>query len=287
MVERRAVRERRRRAKTQRNQALLGIIVLVALFALAFGWRAASERRAAASPLVTKRASARPQVVPVINESQLATPATPIFATYRGKVLRLPVPLADLTEVGFHQASYTYALPLKTKLPDADMGDAKKHKGTGRKITEQDSAPNALLTGAVLRMWRDRPGRPDTAVDVGADPGTKVVSPMTGTIVLVKSYQLYSKYDDYQIHIQPDGLEDVDCVLIHIKDPKVKAGDRVEAGVTQIGVLRKLSDRIGSLQLRSYVKNGGDHTHVQLNDKKDKSYKGLKGAIKLTAQPAE
>jgi murein DD-endopeptidase MepM/ murein hydrolase activator NlpD len=168
---------------------------------------------------------------------------------------------------------------MKTPLPDADASAAKGNKGTGRTIGS--GAPGDVLSGGVLRMWRDRPGQPDTAVDIGAAPGTPVVSPVTGTVVLVKRYHLYGKYPDVQIHIQPDGYADVDCVLIHIEDPKVKAGDRVVAGMTPLGAVRRLSDRINH-QLGHYTTDAGDHVHLQLNDSDDPSYKGLKGAVAVS-----
>jgi hypothetical protein len=81
------------------------------------------------------------------------------------------------------------------------------------------------------------------------------------------------------VHIQPDGRPELDLVLIHVKSPSVRAGDRVMAGASPLGVVRKFSDRM-NLQLGHYTKGGGDHTHLQLNDTTDPEYKGLKGAIK-------
>ena len=140
----------------------------------------------------------------------------PIFASYKKLKLHLPVRVKSLTEVGFHQASYAYALPMKTTLPDAKLSQASNHRGTRRKVATQTTGPDAVLVGKVLRMWRPRPGKPDTAVDVGAKPGTAVFAPVTGTVVKVKKYKLYGKWDDYEIHIQPDGYPDLDVVMIHV-----------------------------------------------------------------------
>lgn len=280
MVERRAARDRRQSARVRRNRTVAAVIAVAVLVVAVVGWRAASDRFAATHPFAPKRASA-PAGVTVAT----AAPAepTPMFAAYRSLQLRLPVAPVDLTEVGFHQASYSYALPMTTPLPDADMTAAKKLQTTNRDLTKQEQGPAATLTGSVLRMWRDRPGQPDTAVDIGADPGAKVFSPVTGTVVLVKEYDLYNKYPDTQVHIQPDGFPNVDVVLIHFQDPTVRAGDRVEAGVTQVGSLRKLSDKM-NLQLRSYTSNGGNHVHLQVNDKRHPDYDGLKGAIAVPAR---
>lgn len=278
-IERRAARENRRAAQTRRNLVLAALAILLVLFGLGARWQLASNRKAANVPL-ERSSLAGGGAVAAPTDPAGARP-TPLFASYKSIQLRLPVAPKDLTEVGFHQASYAYALRLKTSLPDADMSKAKNKKGTKRDLSKQSDAANAKLTGSVLRMWRSRPGKPDTAVDVGADPGTRVLAPLTGTVVLVKSYKLYDRYPDYQIHIQPDGHPKVDCVIIHIKEPSVQAGDRVAAGVTPIARVRKFSDKI-NVQLGRYTPSSGDHIHLQLNDVNDPEYKGLKGAIDVS-----
>ncbi|HSK48517.1 MAG TPA: M23 family metallopeptidase [Coriobacteriia bacterium] len=276
-IERRGARDRRRAAAARRNRALASGLAVVALVVAGMGWRWISDQQAAHEPPVQR--SDTPKTV--IKASNPVAQPTPVFATYKSLKLHLPVPVDDLTEVGFHQASFAYALKLKTPLPDADISEAKGQKGTHRDLSKQEIGPDAVLTGSVLRMWRDRPGSPNTSVDVGADPGTTVIAPVTGTVVLVKKYNLYNQaaYPDYQIHIQPDGMPKVDCVLIHIRKPRVKAGDRVTAGITPLAVVRKFSDRM-NMQLEHYTSGTGDHTHFQLNDATHPSYEGLDGAIK-------
>jgi hypothetical protein len=91
-----------------------------------------------------------------------------------------------------------------------------------------------------------------------------VFAPVSGTVLQVKPYKLYNKYDDFEIHIQPDGWPGIDVVLIHVADPLVTAGQRVDGGVTQLAIVRRMSDKV-ELQLGGYTGNGGDHVHLQLN----------------------
>ncbi len=70
--------------------------------------------------------------------------------------------------------------------------------------------------------------------------------------------------------------------MIHLDDVTAAPGDRVVAGATRIAAVRRIDKRIAS-QLRSYTKNRGYHTHMQLNDATDPTYKGLKGAIAVSA----
>jgi len=191
---------------------------------------------------------------------------TPLFASYRSLHLYLPVPNQSLTEIAYHQASGDKALHLESLLPDADMTRAAENHGTGRKTSDTEDSPGPdLLAGEVLRMWRsNRTGPPDNAVDVGAQPGTYVFAPVTGKVVAVRPYKLYGQHDDYEVHIQPNGWDDVDLVLIHVEDVCVQEGDEVIGGCTKIAEVRRLSDKVVP-QIAAYTADGGDHVHVQLN----------------------
>jgi hypothetical protein len=264
--------------------------VASALLLAVLGWRYASDKQAALLPLEASSSSSAANV-PVgaahlqqtttgetfRSASKPATP-TPLFASYGRLKLRLPVPTSRLTEIGFHQASYAWALRMKTPLKDAKLSESSTHRGTGRDLTKQPADADAFLVGKVLRMWRARPGAPDTAADVGANPGSAVIAPVTGTVVKIKSYKLYGKWADYEMHIAPDGFPSLDIVMIHIANPDVKVGSRVVAGVTPVGHVRKLSDKFTD-QLAQYVRGGGDHVHLQVNNADYPGYKGLVGAV--------
>ncbi|MGB4593421.1 MAG: hypothetical protein WBI63_06565 [Coriobacteriia bacterium] len=229
-------------------------------------------------------AALRPQSVPANADATVietavpsSTPApglqrdaTPMLANYRSLYLRLPIDPSKITQVAFHQASGDKAFHMTALVPDADMVQAAKLKHAPLSTAasgsaETSSGASSIWNGTVLRLWRsNRRGTPDTAIDVGTEPGTDVYSPVTGTVLQVRPYKLYNKHADYEIHIKPDGWADVDVVLIHVDDVSVVAGDRVLGGITRIACVRKMSDRV-DLQLGGYTRNGGDHVHVQLN----------------------
>ncbi len=232
--------------------AALGLAVIA--WMLSWGAAGTGDDAGAAVGSAAEVAAAAPEREP-----------TPFFASYRSLQLRLPVDPDDLTALAFHQAAGSSALPMTSLVPDADMALAKQLKAVPPLASAADS-PSSVWAGSCLRLWRsNRSGQPDTAVDLGADPGTAVWSPVTGTIVEVKAYQLYGAHDDFEIHIRPDGWDHVDVVLIHVDDVVVGAGDRVFAGATRIASVRKMSDKI-DIQLGGYTANGGDHVHVQLNE---------------------
>lgn len=295
-LEGRMARERRRRARARRQRMMAGAAVAAVVLVALIGWRVTSDRKAAiavASETTTAAGGAStdggaaPRRIGAADPSAAQLKAmeperepTPTFATFRSLKVRLPVDVKDLTEVGFHQASYPYAFHMKTPLPDADSAKVKKARTTNRNKSEQATGADAVLVGSVLRMWRSRPGKPDSAADVGAKPGSAVYAPVTGTVVKIKKYKLYGKHDDYEIHIRPDGIDDVDLVMIHIADLSANVGDHVVGGVTRIAAVRKLSDRVNH-QLADYTKGGGDHVHLQLNNVNHPEYKGLQGAISV------
>lgn len=268
-------RERLRCAKERvvrqrRTLALAALMVAV----VAGGWRAFAPSSPGApstpsparnQPSLSRAAAAHT----ALREPQ--GPPTPTFATYQDLQLHLPVALSSLTEIAFHQASNPLALSMESVLPDADAERANAKRGTGRSRARQEegSGKPTVLEGEVIRMWRsNRRGRPDTAVDIGALPGTPILAPVSGIVIEVKPYELYGKHEDVEIRIRPDGWPDLDLVMIHLTDPTVCVGDTVIGGLTRIAAVRLLSDRIQH-QIADYTPDAGDHTHMQLNRVED------------------
>ncbi len=205
----------------------------------------------------------------------------PLIAQCSGIDLRSPIAPADLTGVLFHQASLQYALVMTTELPEANTEQVET---TGQSRVNRDQIEGEWLDAEAMHLWREADTTDmDTSIDVGAAAGTLLRSPVTGTVVLIKDYMLYDEVPDIEIHIQPDGRPDLDVVLIHTYDPLVKAGDRVEAGVTDISHVRDIAKDLDDVQLAFYTQEGdpGNHTHVQVNDANYENYRATKldGAI--------
>jgi biotin carboxyl carrier protein len=230
------------------------LVVGLALILTAALWRGDAEEPGPAAAAAAAPMASEPDRDP-----------TPRFARIGTMEMRLPVDPSDMTALAFHQASGDSALPITSLVPDADMELAAELQAVPP-AGETADVPDDVLGSVCLRLWRsNRTGMPDTAADVGADAGTDVYSPVSGTVVEVRPYLLYDVYEDYEIHIQPDGRSDVDVVLIHVDDVTVRAGDTVAAGVTRIAAVRLMSDKI-EIQLGGYTENGGDHVHIQVNE---------------------
>lgn len=208
---------------------------------------------------------------------------TPLVARCAGVDLHCPIASDDLTGVLFHQASFGYALQLETEIPEADYEQASDAHAL-RVNYEQDTSGQNWLDADALHLWRTTDvTEMDTSVDIGALPGADVRSPVGGSVVLVRDYMLYDEMPDIEVHIQPDGRPDLDCVLIHLADASVKAGDRVEAGVTPIAKVRNIEEFLADVQLGYFTPEGtgGNHAHLQVNDAEYPGYREtkLEGAL--------
>lgn len=254
---------RPRRRRTGRG-APVAIAVIAVLAVAGIVW-ASMRPHAEGTPPPSRRSSAADQTYSV----EILADPTPVFATYRSLRINLPIRPEECTAIAFHQASRPGALHMRSLVPDANMSKAAKGKVDLKPAVPETDAPEGaaapVLEGKVLRLWRsNRTGKPDSAVDCGAKPGTMVYAPVSGRVTEIVRYELYGKYADYEIHVTPDGWPDVDAVLLHVDALKVREGDHVEAGATPVAEVRKLSDRIAH-QLRLYTGDGGDHVHLQLN----------------------
>ena len=212
---------------------------------------------------------------------------TAYIANYGEVYVHSCIPAADLTGLLFHQASTNYALQLTTELPEANYEKtAAKRKIRVNRKQETSGADGDWLDADALHVWRTTDETAmDTSIDVGARPGTAALAPVTGTVVLVRDYMLYDQVPDVEIHIQPDGHPELDCVMIHTTDPTVKAGDHIDGGLTEICKVRDIEKDLTDVQLGFFTPDGvgGNHVHVQINDANYPNYRKirLEGAIKV------
>jgi biotin carboxyl carrier protein len=246
------------------------LIVIVALFVVAgivFSSIQQAPRVPHPDPVTTS--------MPILEE-------TPLFATCASLRLRLPVPAEAVTAVAFHQSALDHAAPMVSLVPDRGLAEAARLAKARKAAAAQAAAATSTAqvategpppvadadgtwTGRVIRLWREgRSGKPETAVDVGAPAGTAVVSPVGGKVVYIRTYKLYGKFNDFEIHISPTTEPKLDVVIIHVDDVRVSIGDTVEAGITRIASVRKLSG-LTSMQIAKYAGDGGDHAHLQVN----------------------
>jgi hypothetical protein len=127
------------------------------------------------------------------------------FAHYGDLVLRHPS--ARVERIGFHESNHDGARQLAVLASAADpMTLETRNRGTGSR----------------------------SAADVVVDPDVAIRAPATGTVLRAGTYVLYCDYSDGYVVIEPDGYPGLEAKVLHIDGVRVRAGDRVEAGVTVI-----------------------------------------------------
>lgn len=118
--------------------------------------------------------------------------------------------------VGFHESSSAGALELDPAHPEVNADAA----GGDDPV--------------VVLPTRGRAGAPTSAVDLAMTPGETVPAPVSGEVIAVDDYRLYGSTSDVVIKIRSDADPSILVTVVHVVDPRVEAGDQVEAGTTPI-----------------------------------------------------
>jgi biotin carboxyl carrier protein len=208
---------------------------------------------------------------------------TPLIAEYGALKLHAPVSANHITEIEFHQASYSTALQLTSLVTIVDAQEVADRHGTNHIPADEQSLGDAAYIGEAVSTWRlDSVGPEMSSVDVGASAGTDVYAPVSGTVVKIKTYSLYGILEDYEVHIQVPDHPEWDIVLLHIDNLSIEVGDKVRAGSTRIARIRDIGWAIDN-NLSNFTAPGdtGNHCHMQVNDATREDYQGLEGALDI------
>lgn len=219
----------------------MSVIVLVTLLVTAFGSGSTGAIRST-GPVNSLRLSHPP-----LQKLQIAS----IDGLQGG--LRLPIPVASVTAIGYH-ASGDGALALDPVGRQANQGlftrIANKLFGDG-----SSGLPYYMLGGD--------DGPETAALDVGADKGTDVYSPVDGTVVGLAPYVLDGRQFGSRIEIQPTDAPSLVVVLTQLwKDPALTVGASVEAGSSKVGRVADLSE-VEKQALARYTQDAGNHVTIQ------------------------
>lgn len=128
----------------------------------------------------------------------------PVAFTWNGIRLRSPSSATEL--VGFHQSNHDGARTLTDTGAERTTTMESRNRGTGRR----------------------------SAADIVAHPGVEIRSPVSGTVKRSGTYRLYCRYSDDFVVIEPTGRRGIEVKMLHIDGVRVRAGDKVVAGVTVV-----------------------------------------------------
>lgn len=251
-------RRGRRRAIALAGMALLAAVALQATAqppAPAGGSMAAIEPAPSPQPAtgLALEAAAPPAATEPAEADQ--APATVPLARRDGLLLRLPA--RDVVLVGYHEASLRGALalePVGTLLGNANT----------TKFAPQDQAADGTPYHVMSSRGRTFPAT--SAVDVVMRDDDPVLSPVDGVVTEVRPYRLYGAYDDTRVEIRPHDAPHLRVVLIHVDGVRVRAGDDVRAGRTE---LARTANRFPfSSHVDRYTPERWPHVHLEVKDPK-------------------
>jgi hypothetical protein len=252
-IDQRERRYRRRRVVVrQRRRRFVILTLLIALAATVYTVTELVDRSTAqvtdADLLVTEQ---RPADGPVDPNG----PTHPVFARIVDKNLVLPVTARDATIIAYQPLVDERGVPLTPS--GAQINGSIVSRSIARVFSGDSSIRYHVMEGD------ERSLSSTGSVDVGAAPGTPIVAPVSGVVKGVSEYMLYGKYEDYQVDIAPDGVSDATVTLLFVEDPAVTIGQTVEAGKTQIGLVREAAGELGK-RLGEYTHDSGSHVHIQV-----------------------
>lgn len=145
--------------------------------------------------------------LPVVDPSvRIGTPQAWVpYADANGVVLHHPSAVVE--RIGFHESAHDGA-QIQQPLPGAVR-------------------PQVLES-------RDRGTSGQTAADIVVQPETAIRAPASGRVLRAGGYTLYCDTPDEYVVIEPDAHPGWEVKILHMQGVRVRPGDRVTAGQTEI-----------------------------------------------------
>jgi len=193
---------------------------------------------------------------------QAAAPAAPAPADARPEWeapviarcgdLELVSPSRALTLVSFHEASRPQALELVPVGRMAINDNPYKFHPTA---DVEDGLPY------VVQVSRGRSNPATSSIDLAMPEDKRLRAIVSGTVLDVRPFTLYGRYEDVRVEIAPEGHPDLVVVLIHLEGVRVRPGDVVVAGETPIADGARLFPFFS--QVEEHLDEHAPHAHVE------------------------
>lgn len=237
--------------RPKRRHAALLVTLLLAASGCATS-ASSEESSSTTARAATKAAVAKPAPTTTIPTTTTTVPTTTTTAAPQRMVteqawtpyaavggITLHHPASRVERVGFHQSN---------------------HEGA----QTQEILPTAVAP--VTLESRERLTAERTAADIVVDPAVELRSPVSGVVKRAGTYVLYCKYSDDYLVIAPDARPEWEVKLLHISGVQVRAGDRVEAGVTVVAPHATQLPFESQVDEARTVDPAWPHVHVEVVD---------------------
>jgi murein DD-endopeptidase MepM/ murein hydrolase activator NlpD len=221
---------------------VLAIVALITLLLTAFGTGKTTTTQQSVGPAPSNR------LLP-------SGPPSPQVIALEGALrIQLPVAQSRLTAIGYH-ASGDGAVALQPLGSQANPGTltrwARRVFGGGGK-------------GLHWFQLSGGEGPATAALDVGAEPGTDVYSPVDGTVVGLTPYIVNGERFGSEIDVQPTGAPSSVVSITHLRpDPSLTVGSSVVSGTSKLGVVLDFS-RVEEQALARYTQDAGNHVEIEV-----------------------
>ena len=163
-----------------------------------------------------------------------------------------PVRPEDITGLGYHPEGESLAKmsPRGNNLSDNPL----------RRLFANDSSPERIQYH--LMDPAKRQGPRTGALDVGAEAGTAVYAPVTGTVTAIRPDPVLQEAASV-VEIKPIDNPDLRFTVSLVQDITSEVGPKspVTAGITQLGSVANSADVLRP-QLADYISDPGDHVTV-------------------------
>jgi murein DD-endopeptidase MepM/ murein hydrolase activator NlpD len=168
--------------------------------------------------------------------------------------LRLQLPVARKTAIGFHAAG-DGAVSLT---PIGHQGN----EGLVLRLFHK-----LFGGGSGRQTWFELggdAGAANSAVDVGAAPGTDVYAPVDGTVVGIAPFIVNDRGYGVRLDIQPQSAPSYVVSMTQLRaDPSISVGSTVIAGVSKVGTVVDLSD-VERQALARFTQDAGNHVSLEV-----------------------
>jgi len=241
----------RRRAKSLRRGQIrrrraVALVVLVSLVVIAV-WAAY------AIPAETPARIPAPSALASVGESPSSSEDV-VVARLEGVDVLLPVPRDASTAIAYHAVDHAGTVSFSPAGENLSGGSIGQRLAA---IFAEGGGVQYYLMGG-----DDSDGSSPTAgLDVGAVPGSTVVSPVSGKVVAVKKYSILGRYPDVEVRVQLADDPSLLLLVTHLAKPQVQMGDTVTAGHSAVGVLRGFPATLDQA-LSRYTSDAGDHVQL-------------------------
>lgn len=170
-----------------------------------------------------------------------------VVARLDGADLLLPVARDATTAIAFHPVDGADSVSL------APVGQP---AGNGASVAADGVARYFLMDGGTGSSSAT------AGLDVGAIPGSVVLSPVDGQVAAVKTYSLLGRHPDAEIDVRLAADPTLLLVLTHvITSPTLHVGDQVAAGVTVLGRVRGFPADVQQ-DIKRFTNDAGDHVQL-------------------------